>query len=240
MPDNNSMPFPLDLSGHRDVPAGEVAPLLARAADASEEEAIPVLTALLRNRALRLLRQGSRQEILDEAMMINRFLAVDAGARLRQSQPEAYGRWSALGELLSAASRSTGRAAIPSLLLGTQGHGMALLRLLAAEHGPLPRAEIRRRLGLGEAHLSHLLRDLEEANLLIRYRPEKGKEVLVELGPAAREVVSQPVTSAESAAVPPPARKRVLEFPEADQVRFEEVTDVQDDQSLRSLLASAS
>lgn len=241
MPDNNSMPFPLDLSGHRDVPAGEVAPLLARAADASEEEAIPVLTALLRNRVLRLLRQGSRQEILDEAMMINRFLAVEDGARLRQSQPEAYGRWSALGELLSAASRSTGRAAIPSLLLGTQGHGMSLLRLLTAEGGPLPRAEIRRRLGLGEAHLSHLLRDLEEADLIVRYRPERSKEVFVEIGTAAREVLSQPAAaSSEPTPAPLPERKRVLKLKKDDQVRFEEVTDLPGGQSLRSLLASAS
>jgi DNA-binding MarR family transcriptional regulator len=237
MPDNNSAPFPMDLSGFRDVPAGEVAPLLERAAEASEDEAIPVLTALLRNRTLRLLRQGSRQEILDEALMLNRFLAVEAGALLRQRQPEAYGRWSALGELFSAASRSTGRAAIPSLLLGTQGHGMALLRLLA-EGGTLPRAEIRRRLALGEAHLSHLLRDLEEASLIVRYRPERSKEVFVELGPAAREVVSHPTAALAPASAPVPERKKVLTFPKADQIRFEEMTDPQGDQSPRSLLAS--
>jgi DNA-binding MarR family transcriptional regulator len=228
----------MDLSNLRDVPAGEVAPLLERATEASEEEAVPVLTALLRNRLLRLLRQGSRQEILDEAMMINRFLAVEPGARMRQRQPEAYGRWSSLGELLSVAARSTGRAAIPALLLGTQGHGTAILKLLAAEDNKLPRAEIRRRLDLGEAHLSHLLRDLEEADLIVRYRPEKSKEVFVELGSAGREVVSQPSATSNPAAAPAPERKNVLTFRRADQIRFEEVTEFQGDHSALSLLAS--
>jgi DNA-binding MarR family transcriptional regulator len=240
MSDNNPVPFPMDLSGFRDVPAGEVAPLLERAAEAFEKEAIPVLTALLRNRILRLLRQGSRQEILDEAMMLNRFLAMETGARLHKREAEAYGRWSALGELLSTASRSTSRAAIPSILLGTQGHGMAILQLLAAEGGRLPRAEIRRRRGLPEAHLSHLLRDLEEADLIVRYRPERSKEVFVELGPAAQDVVPQPSTAPASIDAPAPESRKVLTFRKADQVRFEEVTDLPDGQSLRSLLAPVS
>jgi DNA-binding MarR family transcriptional regulator len=192
MPED-STPFPLDLSGHRDAAVEEIAPLLRQAAEAAEEQAIPALTVLLMNRLLRLLRQGSRQEILDEAMMLNRFLAVEAGVRLRQRLPETYGRWSALGELLSSTARSTGRAAVPALLRGTQGHGLAVLELLAAEGRALPRAEVRKRLDLGEAHLSHLLRDLEEADLILRYRPKGSKEVFVELGPAGREVVSQSV-----------------------------------------------
>jgi DNA-binding MarR family transcriptional regulator len=191
MPD--SPLFPLDLSGYRDAPPEEVATLLEKAADTAEERAFPVLTALLMNRLLRLLRQGSRQEILAEAMMLNRFLAVEAGSRLRQHRPETYGAWTALGELLSGAARSTSRAAVPALLRSTQGHGLAILELLAAEGRALPRAEVRRRLDLGEAHLSHLLRDLEEADLIVRYRPKGSKEVFMELGPAGREVVAQSI-----------------------------------------------
>lgn len=185
--------FPLDLSGHRDAPPEEIAPLLGRAVDAADERAIPAVTALLMNRLVRLLRQGSRQEILDESLMLNRLLAVDAGKCLRERRPEAYGGWSVLGELLSGAARSTGRTAVPSLLRGTQGRGLAILELLAAEGRALPRAEVRRRLDFPEAQLSHLLRSLEEANLILRYRRQGSKEVLVELGPTGREVVSESV-----------------------------------------------
>jgi DNA-binding MarR family transcriptional regulator len=78
---------------------------------------------------------------------------------------------------------------VDSILLSTKGHGQSLLEELAREGRPLPRAEIRKRLRLGESHLSHLLRDLTEANLVVRHRPEGSKEVLVELGPVGREIV---------------------------------------------------
>lgn len=188
-------PIPLDLSGHRDLPPAEIAPLLEKVGDNPEERAVSTLTALLMNRALRLLRQGSRQEILDEALMLNRFLALPAGARLKESRPDAFGGWTALGELLSAAGRSSSSAAIPSILLGTRGRDV--LELLASENRPYQRSEIKRRLDFrSESHLSHLLRDLEEADLIVRYRPEGGKEVLVELGSVGREVVETSILPA--------------------------------------------
>lgn len=188
-------PIPLDLSGHRDLPPAEIAPLLEKVGDNPEERALSTLTALLMNRALRLLRQGSRQEVLDEALMLNRFLALPAGARLKEIRPDAFGGWTALGELLSAAGRSSSRAAIPSILLGTRGRDV--LELLASENRPCPRSEIKRRLDFkSESHLSHLLRDLEEADLIVRYRPEGGKEVLVERGPVGREVIETSILPA--------------------------------------------
>jgi DNA-binding HxlR family transcriptional regulator len=189
---NHSGPIPLDLSGFRDTPPATVAPLVERVAHEPEEKALGALTALLMNRLLRLLRQGSRQEILDESLMLNRVLAMEAGAHLRQSRPEVFGGWSALGELLSGAARSTGRAAVPSILSGTRGR--EILELLAGEGQPVARSEIKRRLELtSESHLSHLLRDLEEADLVVRYKPARGKEVLVELGPVGRQIVDQSV-----------------------------------------------
>jgi len=187
---NHSGPLPLDLSGFRDAPPATVAPLVERVAHEPEEKALGALTALLMNRLVRLVRQGSRQEILDESLMLNRVLAMDAGAHLRQSRPEAFGGWSALGELLSGAAQSTGRAAVPSILSGTRGR--EILELLAGEGQPVARSEIKRRLELiSESHLSHLLRDLDEADLIVRYKSPRGKEVLVELGPVGRQVVDQ-------------------------------------------------
>lgn len=185
-------PIPLDLSGHRGLPPAEIAPLLEKVGATPENLALSALTALLMNRALRLLRQGSRQEILDESLMLNRFLATPAGDRLKKDRPEVFGGWTALGELLSGAARSVSRTAVPSILSGTRGRD--ILELLASEGRPLSRAEIKRRLDFkSESHLSHLLRDLEEADLVVRYRPEGRKDVVVELGPVGREVVEQSV-----------------------------------------------
>jgi DNA-binding MarR family transcriptional regulator len=176
-----------------DAPAEEVAPLLERAALEFEPGVLKRATALLLDRVLRLLREGSRQEVLEEAGALSRGISGEAASVLESKNPTTYGAWASLYELLAEAARRSDRAAIPSLLKNTQGHGLAILELLKAEGRPVPRAEIRRRLSLGEAHLSHLLRDLEEADLILRYKPEGGREVLVELGRVGREVVSQSV-----------------------------------------------
>lgn len=190
---DRTSPIPLDLSGHRQLPPAEIAPLLERVAAEPEERALSALTALLMNRVLRLLRQGSQEDLHEEALMLNRALAIPAGVHLRKGHPEAFGVWKTLGELLSGAARSTSRAAVPSILRSASGRGQEILELLAGESGPVPRTEIKRRLKLAESQLSHLLRDLEEADLVIRHRPEKSKEILVELGPVGREVVSRSV-----------------------------------------------
>lgn len=174
-----------------DIPSQAFGPLLLRAASESEVDTLRMATAVFSDRTLRLLREGSRQEILDEALAVSQALSGDAGETLGSHHPETFGAWTALFELLEEAARRSDRAAVPSLLRGT--HGPAVLELLAGEGRALPRVVIRKRLDLGEAHLSHLLRDLEEADLILRYRPKGSKEVFVELGPAGREVVSQSV-----------------------------------------------
>jgi DNA-binding Lrp family transcriptional regulator len=285
-----SLPAPLKPSAFADLsdaPPAEISPLVEQAAFEAEPATLKRATALILVRALRLLREGSREEILDEALAVSRGISGDAGRSLREKNPETFGAWSMLDGILEEAARRSDRAAVPSLLRGT--HGPAVLELLAGEARPLPRAVIRKRLDLGEAHLSHLLRDLEEADLILRYRPKGSKEVFVELGPAGREVVSQSVlppwlerlmevlgqmaggspveagplareleeagapsrlaaerlSAALAGLAPAPVsasvleRKNVLAFRKEDQTRFEEVSDLPDGQSLRSLLASA-
>jgi DNA-binding MarR family transcriptional regulator len=187
------MSLPSTFSDLDDALASEVASFVERAAAEASSETLEGLTDLLLDRALRLLREGSRQEILAEALALSCGVSGEPGHALQQRSPETFGAWSTLDDLLAEAARRSDRAAVPALLRGTQGHGMAILELLAGERRAVPRAELRRRLGLGEAHLSHLLRDLEEADLIVRYRPQQGKEVLVELGLAGREVVAQSV-----------------------------------------------
>lgn len=176
-----------------DTPVGEVEFLFERAATEGTPEILKRATSLMLVRILRLLREGSRQEILEEALAVSRGISSEAGRALQERSPETFGAWSAMDDLLAEAGRRSDRAAVPSLLRSTRGHGLAILELLAAEGRAVPRAEIRRRRDLPEAHLSHLLRDLEEADLILRYRTQGSKEVLVELGPAGREVVSQSI-----------------------------------------------
>lgn len=71
--------------------------------------------------------------------------------------------------------------------------GQSVLELLAGEGQPVPRSEIKQRLGLAESHLSHLLRDLEAAELVVRLRAEKGREVMVDLGPEGRRIAATAV-----------------------------------------------
>lgn|GEM_PF-1766973 len=201
-----NLPSPLSLSMFStldDVPGAEIAPLVERATTEADSEILTGLTDLLLDRALRLLREGSRQEILDEALAVSQGISGEAGRALRERSLETYGAWAALSDLLGEAARRSDRAAVPSLLRSTQGHGLAILELLAGEGRALPRAEIRRRLSLGEAHLSHLLRDLAEADLIVRYRLQGSREVLVDLGRVGKEEVAR--------AVLPPWLERLVE-----------------------------
>ena len=140
-----------DLSGLTGARPEEVYPLLERAAQEQEPAALDSLIALLLDRTLRLLRQGSRQEIFEEAKALNRVLAGPESTSLEEKRPRIHGAWTALGELLSEAARRSDRAAVDSILLSTKGHGRSLLEELARDDRPLPRAEIRKRLRLGES-----------------------------------------------------------------------------------------
>lgn len=77
-----------------------------------------------------------------------------------------------------------------------KGRWRRVLELLAAAGGTMRRAVLKERLdALSESHLSHLLRDLEEAEMIVRRRPERSREVLVELRSAGREIVAARVSS---------------------------------------------
>ena len=77
-----------------------------------------------------------------------------------------------------------------------KGRWRRVLELLAGNGGTMRRAALKERLeALSESHLSHLLRDLEEAEMVARRRPERSREVLVELLPAGREIVATRASS---------------------------------------------
>jgi FixJ family two-component response regulator len=67
-----------------------------------------------------------------------------------------------------------------------------VLEILAERGSAVPRSEIRKRLDLSESNLSHLLRDLHEADLITRHR-ETGREIVLDLGPVGRDIVQRSV-----------------------------------------------
>jgi len=151
------------------------------------------VTALLKDRTIRLLRTGARTAILDEALGLRRFLHSAKGQQLQENVPLLFGGWTAFADLLSESARRSDAAAAESILKSHPTYGRRVLELLAEQDEAIPRSTIRRRLEIAESHLSRMLRDLEEANLIVRYRPDKGREVLVELGAIGKDCVERSI-----------------------------------------------
>lgn len=151
--------------------------------------------ALFLDRALWLLRQGSRTQIVDECVDLDGFLASKAGKWVQATYPELFGAWAALSDLLGEAARRSDRASVDSILASLKGYGRTILEMLAERGAPVPRSEILKRLDVSESHLSHILRDMDEADLIIRHR-DQGKQIVVDLGAVGREVVERSVLPA--------------------------------------------
>ena len=104
---------------------------------------------------------------------------------------ELFGGLSAIARLLSAAAERADPAAVESILRNHKDRGQRVLGVIASRREPIPRALLRRQLGMSESHLSHVLRELEEADLVVRY--PSGRQVMVDLAATGREVVERPV-----------------------------------------------
>lgn len=146
------------------------------------------LRAILIYRTLERLRTGTRAEMHDESIAIETFLASEAGAGLPK---EEAGAWSALSDVLLEAARRSDPEAVEMILRSHPLYGQRVLELLA-ENGDraLPRTQLIEKLRISQSQLSHLLRDLEEADLIARTR-DGGREVMVSLGPVGREHVER-------------------------------------------------
>lgn len=146
------------------------------------------LRAILIYRALERLRSGTRAEMREEAIAVETFLASEAAAALSK---EEAGAWSAIAQVLIEAARRSDPEAVEMILRGHPLYGQRVLELLAANGDrPLPRTQLIEKLRISQSQLSHLLRDLEEADLIARTR-EGGREVMVSLGPVGREHVER-------------------------------------------------
>lgn len=186
-----TVPIP-PLSAYANASFDELVPVLDQiAAGASDRARVDAAGGLVLHRALRLLRVESRETLLKEGMALDGFLYSAAGSAIKTAQPDVYWGWIGISGLLGEAARRSDRAAVDSILASHAGRGRDMLELLAEHGAPVPRSEIRDRLKLSESHLSHLLRDLAEADLI--ERAKAGREVAVALGPVGREVVKRSV-----------------------------------------------
>jgi DNA-binding MarR family transcriptional regulator len=152
-----------------------------------DPSALDAAGELLEDRVIHLLREGSLEEIGEEVTSLLRFLEGGPGAAWAKTAPERHGAWTTLGRLLAEAAEKRDEGAIQTVLRSHKGKGRQVLEILARRGQPTPRGEILRELGIEESHLSHLLYDLEQADLIRRSR--EGREVMVALDWAGRDVV---------------------------------------------------
>lgn len=146
---------------------------------------------LLVHRGLHLLRVESREQIETEYFAVSKFLGSRTAAVVQKNQPEAFGAWTFLTDLLGEAAKRSDSAAVNSILLDHQGHGKRVLEVLAEAGQAVSRSALRTTLNISESHLSHLLRELEEADLICRHR--NGREISIELGSTGRVTVRERV-----------------------------------------------
>jgi DNA-binding MarR family transcriptional regulator len=196
--------IPFDLSNLPCVPSAEFAAILNHDLADEPDEALARLTAVVTDRVIRQVRLGSSRECLEEALALHGFLETAHGEKLKAHKPRFFHAWQALAAVLSVAGRRSDRTAIDAILKSHATHGRKLLEFLATQAESVRRADVVEFLDISESQVSHLLRDLEEAELVLRYRPEGVKEVLVELGPAGREVVDRSIA--------PPWVDRLVEY----------------------------
>jgi DNA-binding MarR family transcriptional regulator len=186
----------LDFSGLDRVSFEEIVQDLHALEGDPSEERIEALDGLISSRTLWLLKDGDRSQLLDEALQLAQVLESAAGTALDTHDPATHGAWCGFRDLMTEAARRSDPLFVNSLLRSTGGRGEAILELLAASPAPVPRPEIRRNLDLSESHLSHLLRDLEKAELVVRVRAEGRRGVLVKLGRIGSQIVERTINPA--------------------------------------------
>ncbi len=185
---NSSLPS-LDLTGLQEVPFAEVRGDFEALVADPRRERVDALDGLLIGRALWLLKVGTRAQALDEALQLARLLSSKVGEVLRGLDPVIHGAWHGYCELLTEGARRSDPVFTDTLLRGTSGHGEKILSILVAADGPVQRALLRKRVGISDSNFSHLLRTLEEGDLILRRRV--GRTVEIELGPEGREIAEE-------------------------------------------------
>jgi hypothetical protein len=131
----------------------------------SPAASLGAVSELAVDETVRLVRYGSRSDLLAGGDTLATFLGGPRGARVKTGAPGAYDTLSGLLPVLSAASSPAGRGGEALVLRSWSGKALAALAAVARA-GSMPRAELRDDLRVSQSHLSHMLKDLEAAQLL--------------------------------------------------------------------------
>ena len=181
-----------DIARFHDLDSHEMHPIVERALAEQDEAAREMWVALFRNRALKLIRKGSSIALGSEAAALNRHLNSSAGRAVREADPSYYARLATIADMLTVAGQRTDSVFLSAVLSSHGKYARSILEMLAdAGDEGLPRRALLDRLKVSESHLSHILRDLEEADVVIRFRRPGLKEVRVALGHAGRDLISE-------------------------------------------------
>jgi len=155
------------------------------------DEAVDAAIAMLRNRALRLLRTGSSSDLCNEAEVLNRYLYSRLGRQLQSRSAEVHARLRTIADMLSEASRRVDSVFLSAVLSSHKKYAEKILEILSpAGTDGVPRQKLLGELEIEQSHLSHVLADLEDADVIVRYRHPGKKEVRVAIGPAGRELIA--------------------------------------------------
>jgi DNA-binding MarR family transcriptional regulator len=142
---------------------------------------------------VRLVRSGSRSEVIAGGKALSGFLASKLAQAAQDGAPGAHDTLNGLLPVLTAAASPASKDGGALVLRSWSGKAReALEHIASTPKGVLGRAELRTRLAVSESYLSHLLADLEAAHLVERISAQGARTVEVHLAPQGREFVTPP------------------------------------------------
>ncbi len=176
----------------------------------SPAASLGVVCELAVDEAVRLVRAGSRTDLLVVGDALATFLGGPRGANVKRGAPGAYDTLSGLLPVLSAASSPASRGGEALVLRSWSGKAQAALAAVART-GSMPRAELREGLRVSQSHLSHMLKDLEAAHLVERVGGPGRRSVDVRITAKGRQLVFEQVPPPPPPPQPlaPAAQRRV-------------------------------
>src|SRR6185369_5945031 len=132
-----------NLSALHYLEPSEMHPHVEQALAAKGDRLRDAWVALFRNRALKLIRQGSSVTLAAEAAMLNRQLYSPAGKELQQHDPAYHARFATIADMLTQAGQRTDSVFVEAVLSSHRKYAQAILELLveAGDDG-MPRRDL--------------------------------------------------------------------------------------------------
>jgi len=209
-------PLPPDVLRLGTAPLEQLLDVLCElAAGGQQIDAMAVVADLAVDESIRLVRRGSRSEIVAAASALSHVLGGPRGRSIQAVAPGSHDTVAGLLPVLDAASSAAGRDGDALVLRSWNGKAREAVKLIAqTPERRLARAELRRRLDVSESYLSHLLADLEAASLVERIGAPGQRGVDIHLaGRGLAFAGSQPT------AIPIAVVRQVRERPAEDGLR---------------------